>query len=302
MFSSIGFKSRFALPIVLLSCVWASPAFAQASNGIRNGSTTSESAYTPMQGGVSSQVQMMGLRAPTESRTPVPALTDADREAVFIDAKGHTVHDKAINSLFVLDRLEWQNARDGSALSWEFNGWVGGDVDRLWIRSEGERIAGKLEDAEIQALWGHAITPWWDLVGGIRQDFKPGAPQTWGAFGIQGLALYNFEVEATAFVGENGQTAARLEGEYDILITNRLILQPAAEMNFYGQSDGARGVGAGLSSTEVGLRLRYEIRREFAPYIGVTWNRSYGSTANYARDAGESRNETRFLVGVRMWF
>jgi copper resistance protein B len=244
----------------------------------------------------------MRLQAPTESRTPIPALTDADRQAVFNEPGGHMLHDKSINSFFLADRLEWQNARAGSTLNWDVTGWVGGDIDRLWLRSDGEHTRGKLESSEVQALWGHAISPWWDAVGGIRQDFKPGASQTWAAFGLQGLALYNFEAEATAFIGQNGQTAARFKGDYDLLITNRLILQPTAEVNFHGKDDRGRSVGAGLATTEVGLRLRYEIRREFAPYIGVTWNRSYGGTANYAGADGDPRHETRFVAGIRLWF
>lgn len=238
----------------------------------------------------------------TESRTPIPELTDADRKAAFSPLPGHGVHDSAINTFFLLDQLEYQDADDGSTLAWDASGWIGGDVDRLWLRSEGERTNGVTEEAEVQALWGHAIGPWWDVVTGVRQDFKPGAPQTWAAFGLQGMALYAFEAEATAFVGENGQSALRLEGDYDILLTNRLILQPMAEVNVYGKNDEARGVGSGLANTEVGLRLRYEIRREFAPYIGVTWNRSYGNTADMLRDEGEDVEEARFVAGIRMWF
>ncbi|MDI3397852.1 copper resistance protein B [Pseudomonas sp. V88_4] len=245
---------------------------------------------------------MMQPAAPTESRTPIPALTDADRAAVFTSHAGHQVHDSAINTYFLADKLEWQDADDASTLAWDLSGWIGGDIDRLWLRSEGERSNGKTEDAEIQALWGHAISPWWDVVSGVRQDFKPGAPQTWAAFGLQGMALYNFEAEATAFLGENGQSAMRLEGDYDILLTNRLILQPTAELNVYGKNDPQRGIGSGLANTEAGLRLRYEIRREFAPYIGVTWNRTYGHTADYAREEGEDRSEARLVLGVRLWF
>ncbi|MFW6753978.1 copper resistance protein B [Pseudomonas glycinae] len=245
---------------------------------------------------------MMQPAAPTESRTPIPALTDADRAAVFTSHAGHQVHDSAINTYFLADKLEWQDADDASTLAWDLSGWIGGDIDRLWLRSEGERSNGKTEDAEIQALWGHAISPWWDVVSGVRQDFKPGAPQTWAAFGLQGMALYNFEAEATAFLGENGQSAVRLEGDYDILLTNRLILQPTAELNVYGKNDPQRGIGSGLSNTEAGLRLRYEIRREFAPYIGVTWNRTYGQTADYAREESEDRSEARLVLGVRLWF
>lgn len=248
---------------------------------------------------------MMQPAAASESRTPIPPLTDADRAAVYTSHGGHQVHDSAINSYFLADKLEWQNADDGSALAWDVSGWIGGDIDRLWLRSESERSNGKTEDAEIQALWGHAISPWWDVVSGVRQDFKPGAPQTWAAFGLQGMALYNFEAEATAFIGESGQSAIRFEGDYDILLTNRLILQPTAEFNVYGKNDPQRGIGSGLSNSEAGLRLRYEIRREFAPYIGVTWNRTYGNTADYAREDGEDgedRSEARLVIGVRMWF
>ncbi|MDY4300104.1 copper resistance protein B [Pseudomonas salmasensis] len=237
----------------------------------------------------------------TESRTPIPALADADRAAVYNAPGGHQVHDSGVNSMLLINQLEWQGG-DGNAQSWDIKGWVGGDIDRLWLRSEGERSAGRTESAEVQALWGHAIGPWWDVVGGVRQDFKPGDSQTWAAFGVQGMALYNFEAEATLFVGESGHTAARLEGDYDILLTNRLILQPTAELNFYAQNDPQRGVGSGLAESELGLRLRYEIRREFAPYVGVSWNRAYGQTAQYARDEDEDINQLRWVVGVRLWF
>lgn len=238
----------------------------------------------------------------TASRTPIPVLSDADRQAAFPALGGHQVHDSAINSFFLLDQLEYQDADEGGTLAWDASGWVGGDINRLWIRTEGERTRGITEDAELQLLYGRSISPWWDVVAGVRQDFKPQSPQTWAAFGIQGMALYGFEAQATAFLGENEQTAVRLEGEYDILLTNRLILQPTAEANFYGKNDPARGMGASLANTEVGLRLRYEIVRQFAPYIGVTWSRSYGKTADFIRDEGGDMNEARFVAGIRLWF
>lgn len=251
--------------------------------------------------------QMQGMTpvtpvASSQSRTPIPPLTDADRAAVYNAPGGHVVHDSGINSLFVINQLEWQGSDDGRAVGWDAKGWIGGDIDRLWLRTEGERAKGKTEKAEVQALWGHAISPWWDVVAGMRQDFKPGDSQSWAALGLQGMALYNFEAEATLFVGEGGQTAARLEGDYDILLTNRLVLQPTVEANFYGKNDPGRGLGSGLADTEVGARLRYEIRREFAPYVGVTWNRAYGQTAEYARHEGEDRSEVRWVLGVRLWF
>lgn len=232
----------------------------------------------------------------------VPPVTDADRAAAFPDLPPHAMHQGGINYLFVADQLEWQDADEGSALSWDLNGWVGGNIDRLAFRSEGERVNGHTEEAELQLLWSHAIGPWWESVAGVRQDFKPDSPQTWAAFGVQGMPLYGLETEATAFIGEAGQSALRLGAEYDILLTNRLILQPAAEMNLYGRNDEERGVGSGFSDLELGLRLRYEIRREFAPYIGVNWTRAYGNTADLLREEDEDVSEARLVAGVRFWF
>ena len=314
-----GTRMHSAVLTVALTAGVALPAAAESSQGVAAGqmqgmdhSQMQGMDHSQMQGMDHSQMQgmdhskmegMQPAKQPlTQSRTPIPPLTDADRAAVYNAPGGHEVHDTAINSYFILEKLEWQDADDGSALNWEAQGWIGGDVDRLWLRSEGERTNGKTEEAEVQALWGHSISPWWDLVGGVRQDFKPGDPQTWAAFGIQGLALYNFEAQATAYLGEGGQTAARLEGDYDILLTNKLILQPTAEFNFYGKNDPQRGVGSGLSESEVGLRLRYEVRPQFAPYVGVTWNRAYVRTADYAREEGEDNNEARLVLGVRVWF
>lgn len=236
------------------------------------------------------------------SGAPVPPITDADRAAAFPDLPPHAMHQGGTNFLFVADQLEWQDADEGNALSWDLNGWVGGDIDRLAWRSEGERTDGHTEEAELQLLWSHAIGPWWETVAGVRQDFKPGSPQTWAAFGVQGMPLYGLETEATAFLGEAGQSALRLSAEYDILLTNRLILQPAAEANLYGRNDDERGVGSGFSDLELGLRLRYEIRREFAPYIGVNWARSYGNTADLLREEDEDIEEARLVAGIRFWF
>jgi copper resistance protein B len=239
---------------------------------------------------------------PDSQPSPVPPLTDRDRSAVYLSEAGHTVHDNAIVSFWLLDQLEWRDADDGEAVSWNATGWIGNDIDRLWWRTEGERSDGVTETAELQLLWGHAIGPWWEFVAGLRQDFKPGSPQTWGAIGVQGMALYNFEAEATLYVGEGGQTAARLEGGYDILLTNRLILQPAVEVNLHGRDDPQRSIGSGLGEVEIGLRLRYEIRRELAPYIGLRWTRHYGETADLARAAGGSVEDTELVIGIRAWY
>ncbi len=153
--------------------------------------------------------------------SPVAPLTDADRRAVYRGGALHDMGDTELHSYFVFDQLEWQHRAAGGTLNWNGNGWIGGDLDRLWLRTEGSRVGSRLEDAEVQALWGRSITPWWDLVAGVGHDFRPSAAQTWLAFGIQGLALYNFESEVTAFVGQRGQASLRVEGRYDLLITNR---------------------------------------------------------------------------------
>lgn len=268
----------------------------------------SHAAPLPMHGGAPDHAGRAHEHRPAESEaaagaaSPVPPLTEADRAAAFPDLPPHAMHRGGINTFVLADRLEWQGADEASALAWDLHGWVGGDLDRLAFRTEGERLAGHTEDAELQLLWSHAIGPWWESVAGVRQDFQPGAPQTWAAVGVQGSPLYGLETEATAFLGEGGQSAARLSAEYDLLLTNRLILQPLAEVNLYGRDDAARGIGAGLGSTEVGVRLRYEIRREFAPYLGVSWTHAHGRTADQRRADDEAVAEARWVAGVRFWF
>jgi copper resistance protein B len=228
----------------------------------------------------------------------IPPITDEDRAAAFPDVQGHTVHDTAVHSFVLFDQLEWQR---GHGMDVNVKGWVGGDLNRFWFRTEGEGGGDGVEHAEVHALYGRAIARWWDVVAGIRQDVRPGPAQTWAAIGIQGLAPYWFEVEATAYVSTAGRTHLRLETEYEFLLTNRLILQPVVEVDLYGTSDPERRLGAGLSSAEAGLRLRYEIRREFAPYIGVVWNRTFFGTADYARAAGDRTSGARLALGLRLW-
>jgi copper resistance protein B len=187
-------------------------------------------------------------------------------------------------------------------VAWEAQSWIGTDLDRAWLRSEGERVDGVTESADIELLYGHSISPWWDVVAGVRHDFGYGPSQSFAAFGVVGLAPYKYEVEATAYIGESGQTSARVELEYDTLLTNRLILESLVEFAWHGRDDERRGVGSGLGTAEVGFRLRYEFTRKFAPYIGVVRERAFGDTAAFRRDAGEDIDDTRFVVGLRTWF
>lgn len=234
--------------------------------------------------------------------TPIPPLTDEDRAAAFPAVRPHPMHDNAIHSFVLLDRLEAWDADDGTGFQWEGTGWIGTDLNRLWLRSEGELEGGRTEAADLEVLYGRSIARWWDVVVGVRHDFAPGKSQTFAAFGIQGLAPQWFEVEATAYIGESGQTAVRLEVEYELFLTNRLILQPLVEVGLFGKNDEQRSIGAGLSTAEVGLRLRYEIRREFAPYIGVVHEHAFGKTADFRREHGEERSDTRLVAGLRIWF
>lgn len=234
-----------------------------------------------------------------------PALTDADRAAAFPDLSGHDMRRHMDDDPFVwmamADRLEWQNGDVGDALAWEANAWLGHDRGRLWLRSEGEREQGHAAAGRIEALWGKPLTPWWDVLAGVRHDIGHEG-RDWLALGVQGMAPYKFEVQATAYLGEGGQTAVQAEADYDLLLTNKLILQPRVEATAYGRNDPAQGNGAGLSDTEVGLRLRYELRREFAPYIGIERTHRFGGTADFARSAGEPVAETRWVAGIRAWF
>ena len=231
----------------------------------------------------------------------LPAITEADRAAAFPDVHGHGVHDNAITSFVLFDQLEWQTGTGPDSAVWDVKGWIGRDRDRIWFRTEG---AGSDDESAAQAhvMYGRAIARWWDLVAGVRHDTGTGPDRTWGAIGVQGLAPYRFNVEATAYVGEDWRTHVRLETEYELLLTNRLVLQPLVELDVYGKSDPERGIGAGLSSGDAGLRLRYEIRRELAPYAGVEWSRRFFGTADLARAQGEPNAHTRFVLGARVWF
>ena len=240
--------------------------------------------------------------APTDPITPIPALTDADRAAAVPPPGGHAVHDNSIQSFMLVNRLEAWNADRGAGLLWEGQGWIGTDLNRLWLRSEGERVGGRTDSADLEVLYGRSVTRWWDVVAGVRHDFKPGPSQDFAALGVIGLAPQKFEIAATAYIGTSGQTALRFEAERDLLLTNRLILQPLVEANLYGKDDPQRSIGSGLSTMEAGLRLRYEFTRKFAPYIGIVRERAFGGTADFRRAEGEDIDDTHVVAGLRIWF
>ncbi|WP_428980509.1 copper resistance protein B [Achromobacter kerstersii] len=203
----------------------------------------------------------------------------------------------------LFDKFGMSRNRDGqNALDWDGRFWFGTATDRLVVKSEGERENGGGSDGKVEAFWSHAVSPFWDLQLGARRDIGTGPKRNWAAIGIEGVLPYNIELETTGYVGSSGRTALALKAEYDLLLTQRLIFTPELEASLYGKSDPERGIGSGLSTGSLSLRLRYEFTREFAPYIGVSFERKFGQTASYASDAGASRSQTAVMAGVRLWF
>ncbi len=257
-------------------------------------------------GGEQGEMNMQGGSAPPDARDPHAysgGYTLASGPYALTGTRGLRLKDEYNFGGLLVDRLERTQARDGgNATAYEMQGWFGRDYNRLVIKAEGDVAKGKLQEARTELLWGHAIATFWDTQLGVRYDSGEGPGRGWLAFGVQGLAPYWFEIDATAYAGENGRTALRLGAEYELLLTQKLILQPRIELNLYGKSDVERGIGSGLSEAQAGLRLRYEFTRQFAPYIGVERASTFGQTADLARAEGEKTGETRWVAGVRLWF
>lgn len=215
----------------------------------------------------------------------------------------HPIMDRMILVHGILDQFEGRTDGRAPELRWSAQGWVGTDYDKFWVKTEGFRRGdGDIDDGRHEFIYSRAISTYFDVQGGLRSDIDSRRVRNWAAFGVQGLAPLFFEVEGTAYVSDNGHLAARFEGSYDLLITNRLILQPEIEINLQSRSDPARLVGAGISDIDAGIRLRYEVTRKFAPYIGVAYEAKFGQTASFARRSGESTSGVRFVFGVRSWF
>jgi copper resistance protein B len=280
----------------------AKPAAASAGGGqgVDHGHTSGAHHALPAVHGTTASMHtgpMQGGSAPPDARSP-----DYSDGFHYGPMESMEMHDNAPLSMWLFDQLEAFHARDGNGQAWEGQGWYGNDAGKLWIRTEGERNRGRLEDAEVEVLWNRSVATFWSSQLGARHEWGRGPDRNWIALGLQGLAPYWFELEATAYVGPSGRSAARLRAEYELLFTQRLVLQPEFEVNVYGRSDPARRIGSGISNAQLGLRLRYEIRREFAPYIGVVLTKRYGATASYARRDGHPLQDWQFVVGMRIWF
>lgn len=303
---------KFAISTGLLLIVAAPAALAQHQDHAQHMTTQTQ----PQSGAEQTQdhsthaghamPQLAPRPAPSSSPPPLPAPTAEERAAAFPDMHGMSMQEHMDEDPFIatllFDRLEWQRADDGEGLGWELQGWAGDLDNRLWLRSEGERRDGAIEHGDVELLWGRPTGPWWDRVLGLRHDLGQGPDRDWLAMGVQGLAPYKFEVAATAYVGANGRAAVRAEAEYELLLTNRLALQPRAEVNLYSKDDPERGIGKGLSDMALGLRLRYQLHRQFAPYVGYEWSRKFGRTAALVEQTGGDRSEGVWVAGIRFWF
>ena len=251
-----------------------------------------------------------GTDLPAGSAPPPSVPTDHAADTIYGADGMHmgrhhlqSMHGAQKFSKVMLNIAEYQARRGRDGYEWDGAAWYGGDINRLWIKSEGEGDIGRsVEKAEVQALYSRAIGPYFNLQGGIRYDFRPNPSRTYAVVGFEGLAPSFFDVEGALFLSNKGELMARASGYYDQRITQRLILQPRAELNFAAQNSRDIGVGAGLSDAEAGLRLRYDIRREFAPYVGIQYRQAFGKTRQYLRDEGEKSGGVSLLAGVRMWF
>lgn len=240
---------------------------------------------------------MQGGSAPADARDPDYSDGHAHGPMVGMD-----MADDAPIGMLLIDRLEYFDARSGEGGAIDTQAWYGVDRDKLWLKAEGDYSEGTWLNLRTEVLWNLAVSAYWNMQVGIRNDSGLGPDRQWLAFGFEGLAPYWFDVDATAYLGPSGRSSFRLDVEYELLLTQRVFLQPSFETNLYGQDDVARGIGSGLSDAQLGLRLRYELRREFAPYIGIVIERKFGRTADIARSDGEPVYDPQVVVGLHMWF
>ena len=251
-------------------------------------------------------------QAPAPPATPAPAAAPGDHAADrYFDSAAMAAaraqlareHGGAPAAMVLLNVGEWRSGLGGGGYRWSGEGWFGGDVNRLALKSEGEGSGRRgVDAAEIQALYSRAVGPYFNLQAGLRYDLRPRPNRTFAVLGFEGLAPYWFEVEGAVFVSDRGDVRGRLEGYYDHRITQRLILQPRAEVNLAAGDEPDAKIGSGISDAEIGLRLRYEVTRRFAPYVGLSYERKFGHTADFARHDGDKIEGAGLVIGVRAWF
>ena len=241
---------------------------------------------------------------------PPPAGQEIRRYAIDDPGTGATnfgvapVHDNMLFYVFSADRMEYRSFDEGEAALWDVQAWIGRDYNKLFFESEGEYSFKEdtFESIQTEFLYGRAISSFWDFRAGLRYDFEPDPERAFVVIGFQGLAPLWFEVDANLYLSEDGDLSFGMEAEYDVMLTQRLILQPRMELEASAQDVEEYGVAAGFSGIELGLRLRYEIHRKFAPYIGVSWEAALGETANIIEDSGGDPDIVAFVAGVKFWF
>ncbi|MBL8558157.1 MAG: copper resistance protein B [Hyphomonadaceae bacterium] len=255
------------------------------------------------------------MQMPTDMQTPsvsaAPGRGPADAADRYFDPavmarareQLRVENGEVITHAVILDRLEATFDDGDEGYAWDVQGWYGGDINRFWWKSEGEgEFDGDVEHAELQLLYSRAITPYFDLQGGVRQTYRPEGDRTDLVLGVQGLAPYWFEVDGALFISNEGEVTARAQAEYDLRLTQRLILQPRAEVSLSAEDIPEFAIGAGVSNVLAGARLRYEITRSFAPYVGVEWSGAVGDTRDLIKANGDDPDATRVVLGVRALF
>ena len=232
------------------------------------------------------------------------AQTQSAATQTYVQYEEPPVMDNTIFYHLLFDQLEGRTNGPDNKFRWEGEGWAGTDMNRLWFKTEGFVEHGVMTDGNQEVLYARPIPylRYFDVQAGVRYDLDSDPGRTWGAIGLEGLAPYFFQFAPTFYFSNRGFFAGRIEGSYDILITNRLIAQPQFEMNFYSKSNPSREIGSGFSELDTGLRIRYELTRKFAPYIGFAYTGNYGRTATFTREAGGNPEDARFIFGVRLWY
>lgn len=210
--------------------------------------------------------------------------------------------DDPLLMMIKVDQLAITDVGNNNDSAWEIEGWLGRDLNKFWFKTEGEREDGALEEAEVQFLYSRAVAPYWDIQLGWRHDIKPSPSRDWLAVGIHGLAPYFFETDISTFIGEGGNIGLRTQFEYELMLTQKWVLSPEFEANIFTKNDKEVGIGSGLSDITTGLILRYEIKREFAPYIGIEWTKTFGNTADLVKLDGEKTSGSHWMVGIKAWF
>lgn len=249
-------------------------------------------------------VALLSSFCPPAARAQASAPQSSGKVTATVPALESPVMDNRIFAHVLLGQFEGRTNGPDNELRWDGEGWIGTDMNRLWLKSEVFSNNGTVSDGDHEALYDRPIPHmrYFDAQVGVRVDLDSGPTRTWAAVGIEGLAPYRFEFAPTLYIRDGGHVAGRVIGFYDLLLTQRWIVQPEAELNFYSKDDPSRRIGSGLSNLDTGVRLRYEISRKFAPYIGFAYSGNYGNTAGYSRQAGETTSAHRLVFGLRLWF